>query len=78
MVNIVSLDKRASYEEALNEHLSLLTDEQRESKINDMMIVYSGDLGGAFSLVEGENIQSLIGLLEMIKIYLITSGVDYE
>ena len=77
--NVISIDKRETYEQALRNHLEDLTDEQKSAKVNDMLVIYTSDYGNAFAWVCGnDDITKVVGILETVKYYLLTLGVEYE
>lgn len=77
---MISIDSRDTYEEAIMAHLDALTEEEKSRRVNDSLIIADVvNVGPTFTLLAGgDNVANIIGLLELIKIYILTSEVDYE
>lgn len=69
---LVSIDSRQTYEEALLGQLDKMTLEQKQCKVNQVIIIWDGDHGEAFSVLESSSMVELIGLIELIKIFIAT------
>ena len=80
IANIISIDNRDSYSKVILDHLDGLTEEEKGRKVNDLLIISDiVDVGPVFTLLSGgNNLASIIGLLELIKMYILSSEVDYE
>ncbi len=76
--NVIQLPGCATYGELLEKHLSDLTDEQKNARIDEMILIRSAEDGLAFYILEGEDIVHMVGLVELVKTYLLTSQIDVE
>lgn len=77
--NVISISKQESYEKILKEHLDSLPDELKNLNVTEMVVIANTkEEGEVFSVLKDFKLAALVGLLEIVKMYILTSGVDYE
>ncbi len=72
--NVISLDGRPTYIKALEDHIAQLSDEQKNVRVSDMILISSVEDSSLFTIIVGDNIMYLVGLIEMIKIHLVATS----
>lgn len=77
--NIVPLNKRMTYIEALHDHIGKLTEEQANLVVDNMIICSSSSGDPMFSLVLSQsNMLLIMGLLEVIKQFILVEGLEFS
>ncbi len=77
--NVLSLvENEQTYELALLEHLDALTEEERQSKVNGMVVFGVQEGLPFYTVVEPLPTLECIGLLEEMKYFLIMSSMEGE
>ena len=67
MSNVVPFPGMITQQEAIARHLSVLTQEQKDCLVTDMIVIYSCEGGEAYTVPIGTNTTYLVGLIETIK-----------
>ncbi len=74
-LQVATLYKIKTYEEAVLEHLASLTQEQRDSEVGILLIMSTIEAGAAFCIVEGDDILSVVGLIASCQQFLIEDSM---
>lgn len=74
LINVTTIplvDEKLTYEESLLKHLESLTDAEKQAKVSVGMVMADTSIGIVYTILDWESLPAIIGLLEILKTFII-------